>query len=239
MHYENSSILWNDFADAVSIFMFKEQEVKHLVLAVTHVTLDLHLSAISLIDAASKLFRISNDSQKVERLTSLEYLVCDLFSTFKGSDPRDRIYAVLSMAKYTSSSSEDNSLKRPSCPKLDQRVVPDYTATVIQTFRKFVDFCIEKSKSLDIICRHWAPTVKQDLWKIDYQAALPSWISTLAVSPFRGSETALRGRVNGDSFLGSVLQRNYNATEAFQPANILKVSMADSNENEMSLQRKL
>ncbi|KAB2572117.1 Heterokaryon incompatibility protein 6 [Lasiodiplodia theobromae] len=67
---------------------------------------------------------------------TLEALVASM-AVFETSDPRDVIYALLSVAK-------------------DRLVEPDYTANVFQIYAKFVEKVISTSGSLDIICRRWA-----------------------------------------------------------------------------------
>lgn len=67
---------------------------------------------------------------------SLEALVASM-AVFQTSDPRDVVYALLSVAK-------------------DRLVEPDYTANVFQIYANFTEKVISASGSLDIICRRWA-----------------------------------------------------------------------------------
>jgi hypothetical protein len=59
------------------------------------------LGATTLVDATSSLFRRAEDGKVQQRLVSLEVLVSSQFLAFEASEPRDTIYAVLSLAKDT------------------------------------------------------------------------------------------------------------------------------------------
>ena len=104
---------WQDFADAVSLFvevesathrlsevMKKDETFNHIPDFFGHVPA---LGAALLVDATSNLFRSLEDKEgKPERkpLSSLEYLVSRL-SVFEATQPRDTIYALLAIAKDT------------------------------------------------------------------------------------------------------------------------------------------
>src|SRR6266536_813368 len=61
------------------------------------------IGASRLVNATSNLFRRSENGRALERLVSLEHLI-SMLTTFKSSDPRDTIYAVLALAGDTRSS---------------------------------------------------------------------------------------------------------------------------------------
>jgi len=133
---------------------------------------------------------------------SLETLVSDL-TPFKATDPRDVIYAVLSLAKdltpknkpiivekYTKNSPPALALlptntsiapadrgrcgSSPACEvhgNLKANFIVDYNKSTLEVYKDFLEFVFRSSKSLDIICRPWAPeSVKE----------LPSWIRDLS-----------------------------------------------------------
>ena len=75
------------------------------------------------------------------------------FVPFETSDPRDAIFSVLPLAKETSTIPFQFQQQNP----LDQRLSPDYSKKYTDAFADFMDYCIETSQSLDILCRHWAP----------------------------------------------------------------------------------
>lgn len=88
----------------------------------------------------------------------------------------------------------------------DHRIIPNYAKPPEQTFTDFVTYCVDTSKSLDIICRHWAPIV---------EVAMPSWVSLITGSAFGMPEEALGGRSNADILVvtGSELyEKSYNAS---------------------------
>jgi hypothetical protein len=185
----------------------------------------LGLGANTLIEALSNLFRKSQDREIIERLSTLETLVSTLL-TFDATDPRDIIYAVLSIAKDTATHTVTSNEITPRSPDEPRPPIPDYKKNLIEVCKDFVAYCIHTSDSLDIICRHWAPIPKKKslsvIEKIRANHApakkqLPSWISPVSRSPFGGPEDVLNGRANGDSFVGSPKQKNYNAAPGTTP----------------------
>ncbi|KAL8642236.1 MAG: hypothetical protein Q9228_001055 [Teloschistes exilis] len=100
----------------------------------------------------------------------------------------------------------------------------DYRKTAIEVYRDSTKFCVERSTSVDIICRHWAPAKKRPSASIRLKrtkdtkngliAKIPSWVPTLAGSPFGDPEAALNGRLNGDSLVGYPDRKAYNASRS-------------------------
>ena len=66
--------------------------------------------------------------------------------------------------------------------------------------KDFLTFTIKSSKSLDMLCRPWAPD-PEDLPPAD-KGHLPAWICTLSHSPFRPRPDGNFGRVNADLLVG-------------------------------------
>lgn len=181
------------------------------------------LGASNLVNVASNLFRRSNrdQGQEIERLSGLEALVSSLLS-FEASDPRDTVYALLSIAK------DDNAYRNiPTLSGPENTITPlapDYNKTIEEVYRDFTRFCIQTSRSIDIICRHWAPSRRKASATTDPiritgkkkrkekpNVKMPSWVPSLDGSPFGNPESALNGRVHGDSLVGHPDRKNYNA----------------------------
>lgn len=83
---------------------------------------------------------------------------------------------------------------------IDERLEPNYNKCLIDVCAGFIEYCIETSNSLDILCRHWAPI--QDLRG---DQGVPSWILSLEGHAFGlPKENYLYcSRLNGDSFVGA------------------------------------
>lgn len=246
MHCGRIELAWEDFAVAIALFMEHFERIHTLVRKSGHIRVkfdplenvqalgeyqkhssllitDGNSGANTLINALSNLFRKSHDSEIIERLSSLETLVSTLL-TFDTTDPRDIIYAVLSIAKDTAIT--PSSKIPPRSPEEPEPPVADYKKSLIDVCKDFVAYCVYTSDSLDIICRHWAPVPKKRnlsvVQKIRAEHApakeqLPSWISPVSRSPFGGPEDVLNGRANGDILVGSSSQRNYNASYGTTP----------------------
>jgi hypothetical protein len=174
------------------------------------------LGANTLVEATSNLFRRSDTGEILERLLGLETLV-STFLPFEASDPRDTIYAVLSIASDTrarpapaiDSTTAERVLATPT-----HNIIPNYGKSLADLFTEFIESCVNNSKSLDIICRNWAPVPKPG------EPVMPSWISLISSSAFGEPEAALQGRSNGDSFVGNPSRRHqkqYNASAALTP----------------------
>ena len=189
LHCGEDCIDWQEFADAVSLFVEVESathrlsEVMRLDPNYNHVP-DFFgdvpaLGAALLVDATSNLFRRSKDGKR-EPLVSLEYLVSRL-SVFETTQPRDIIYALLAVARDTKPQAV-NEISAPS--DLQQRPMlrrqlsawgrrniasttyrVDYELPIVDVYQDFVFFSIRKAqgpRQLDIICRPWAPEIKKN-----------------------------------------------------------------------------
>lgn len=159
--------------------------------------------AVKLLDIVSNVFRPEADGTISKQLT-LETLV-ELGTHFETTDARDAIYALINLAKDTSYSlSPDYNLKS---------LVPDYRKRTIDVFADFVLHCCYASKSLDIICRPWAPVKGSDPHRqptLD-ESILPSWIRTRDQLPFGDPAKRSSHRVHGNSLVENSRIRLYNA----------------------------
>ena len=159
-------------------------------------------------------------------------------STFQATNPRDTIYAVLSLADDTGARF---SVKPAATAVVEQDISPtgipeevkidmtpeqkaaarkgieafktaksysvDYNKTFFEVSRDFMEFTIKTSKSLDMVCRPWAPATQEDL---------PSWISTLSSMEIRPG-VRHHTRVKADTLVGlpATRKKTYNAARNF------------------------
>jgi Heterokaryon incompatibility protein (HET) len=175
---------WQDFADAVSLFVEVESATHRLsdVMKLDQSFGNIpnffgdvsSLGAALLVDATSNLFRNSMTGERMP-LSSLEFLVSRL-SVFEATQPRDTIYALLAISKETTpqnvpsgTGTEELTRGQKAALKLapkggfaNKAYNVDYRLPVIDVYQEFVEFAIrkaEKKRALDILCRAWAPTV--------------------------------------------------------------------------------
>lgn len=80
----------------------------------------------------------------------------------------------------------------------------DYKKSIYEVCREFVNFVILRSRSLDVICRPWAPTHPE----------LPTWIPQISGLAFARNPRGIYSRVGADALVGkpSLSGRNYNAS---------------------------
>ncbi|KAL5330901.1 hypothetical protein ACEPPN_000427 [Leptodophora sp. 'Broadleaf-Isolate-01'] len=234
VHYGQQVLQWSDFADAVALFVTKHDQINRLLKSHNPTDPDpigdmRALGANTLAEATNNLFRKSKDGGIQERLLSLETLVSTLLA-FEATNPLDTVYAVLSIANDTPYSNAKTAAKTVTSPTSgqvaqlgDPRIVPNYDKSLAELCSDFIDYCVEKSESLDIICRHWAPIPKdqkQPLLTLHAELIMPTWVSSIAGSAFGAPEAALQGRSNGDSLVGIPSRqhrKNYNASGNLKP----------------------
>ena len=211
---------WSNFADAIALFMTKYEEIKRESLdpAGYHPTVDARaLGANTIVHATTNLFRKSQEGRVQQRLLPLEILISSLLLAFEASEPRDTIFAVLTLAK-DSQFAESNT----DAIMEDPRISPDYDKSLLDVYADFMSYCVEKSTSLDILCRYWAPLPKplslEEALKQGnsgrMQEEMPTWIPFISRSAFGEPHGVLGGRINGDSFVGGPErkgQQTYNA----------------------------
>jgi hypothetical protein len=95
----------------------------------------------------------------------------------------------------------------------------DYGKSVYDVCRGFLEFAITRSKSLDIICRPWAPS------PIDKNDKLPSWIPHVSGASFGLRKVEkVYSRVKADPLVGNPGSRTYNScgkTRAYFPGKMI------------------
>jgi hypothetical protein len=238
-------VKWRDFANAVALFGSRYHQIRELFKASAefghhfyHLGDVTALGAHRLVDESSNLFRKSDDGAIQEHLYSLEHLVSTL-SPFQATNPRDTIYAVLSLAEDTGAIfsarpsahipvdaaipgdntqqfSETDKKKLQTVMSVWRKQVEkpypvDYDKSFFEVCKDFLEFTIESSQSLDMICRPWAPT------PLTKDETLPSWIPTVRGAPYRPGANRYHNRVNADNLVGvpSTGKRNYNAARKY------------------------
>lgn len=211
------TVLWTDFVDAITLLVRNQDEIRRLFdqdqwYYGSETLGDVkRSSAIKLLDVTGDLFTRAEDGTMLQSRKSLEYLVTSL-TTFDAGDARDIIYSLSNIANDTGKSF-NNSVRggtgTDAAWSLSEFSI-DYRKPTVDVCIDFTRFCIGRSKSLDIICRHWAVegVTKHDTNKPIY----PSWIPMLQDSEFGKPGEARWGRKNGISFVGLQGQSSYNAS---------------------------
>ncbi|KAL9096087.1 MAG: hypothetical protein Q9165_001609 [Trypethelium subeluteriae] len=99
----------------------------------------------------------------------------------------------------TSQNSEGNTFgqkgkdRGAKSPVVSSRIIVDYNSDIFEVCSEFLKFVFDRSHSLDILCRPWAPN----------EPELPSWIPQLANKPFGISQRGVHRRVNADPLVGT------------------------------------
>jgi hypothetical protein len=198
LHWGTNKIQWEDFADVVAILASRIKHFPNLqkhadFLSPSHSRRK--LPATKFVAIYNSLFWKTWKGQIIVRKYSLETLV-SILAAFEMPDRKDAIYGVLALAI------------------IGHEVVPSYEKAFEAICQDFVQYCVEKSKSLDIICRHWVPIKPSE--KVGFQKRggemLPSWCPSVLGSSFATYEDPnSNDRLFGDSFVGLPDRRYYNA----------------------------
>lgn len=183
------TIEWNDFADAVQLFV-KVESATRKVSEVMKKDPKFYrvpnwfdyvsaLGASRLVEATTATFRITKH-KTLQPVPSLEYLVSTL-TTFECSEPRDTIYALVAIARDTNPVAIEDVNERSRVPDkaanllmawadrhvATKRYTVDYAQDYVDVCRDFILFSIRQSfnfdpaAALDVICRPWAPPPPQ------------------------------------------------------------------------------
>jgi hypothetical protein len=153
-----------DFADAIAFYVMSYDSIKKSK-ALAARTPDRpkplpevkRLGPSVLVDATSNLFRRSTQGGIIGHRQTLEALVSGLIA-YEASDPRDTIYAMLSLEKDTyrgdPSQSAAQLLLHQKDRTLGHGIRPEYENDVFEVCKDFIQSCTDRpeSPSLDIIC---------------------------------------------------------------------------------------
>jgi hypothetical protein len=200
------------------------------------------LGAIRLVKASHELLKSSYHRDKPVPLHSLEYLV-STFTMYETSEPRDVIFSLLSVSKDAfrlDAPREDEvvAINRtvfdhiPTASRVLRSWIEqhmgrrafkvDYDAPVPQVYKQFISFSISKAtptKALDIICRPWAPELKE--------FSFPSWVCTLGRGSYKLVDQNSLGqrlvRRNPDPLVGLPDGPGYNASRDLGPSKELHI----------------
>lgn len=238
----STTIAWRDFAEAVTLFEVMVERVTEKFRKDPNYGQHPNIfgdvskfSANRLVSVTSNIVDKGDDGQVIQKTWTLESLVSAL-TPFQAGLSHDIVYAVLSLAKDVSGSSVsaplDYTPNRGQVPKEilegksedEVKKVLVLLGRVFRNFRvdkfpvnyekpfnqvcmDFVKFTTAESNSLDIICRPWAPVG---------ETGLPSWIRTLADSPFGRDSDGHWDRKNADTLVGLPGQSQYRASGKYR-----------------------
>jgi len=99
--------------------------------------------------------------------------------------------------------------------KVDKRIEANYQKCLKDVCADFIEYCIEDSNSLDIICRHWAPL--PEVSALQSTVDMPSWILPISGHAFGGPDQGRKVRLNGDSLVGPEKGGYYTASGNLRP----------------------
>ena len=190
VHCGSKSVPWPDFADAAALFGSKWFEFRQGLKAreVYELGEVQGVGASSLVDISSNVFRKDQTGAVLTRLFSLESLLATL-PMFEVTQDHDCVYAIIDLGQ--DSAGVDS-------------IVRDYTVPAADLFRNVVEFVVDRSGSLDIICSPWARVIRPKL--------LPLWISTVSVYAYIRRPNGQYTRHNADSLVGMPDHRHYKAS---------------------------
>jgi Heterokaryon incompatibility protein (HET) len=180
---------WQHFSEAVSLFVLVAERVKKRFAAqlLPDKFGDIaEFSAHQLVTLTLNVVSRDDSHRVLNKEWSLEYLVSK-FTPFQAGEPRDIVYAMLSLAKDVRGSTAGQVFGPKPIIKLPdefignrdpekvrttlEKVVKylnvekfpvDYGKDYLDVYLDFLNYTIPKSRSLDIICRPWGPR-KADL----------------------------------------------------------------------------
>lgn len=209
VHCGKLTSCWSEFQTAISIFCRHIDYLKPKLIAYFQTTQPRRrwddksvfevdqLGAKLLVDMTATLFR-ERSNGSLESTIGLETLVCTL-SVFDTSDARDTINALRNISK---------ELNRPDSIVAQGVPSPDYKKSLFEVYRDFVEWAIQTSGSLDILCRFWALRDKTTSQATD----LPSWLQLAEDSAWGVEADAHNGRKHGDSLVGLPENHYYHAS---------------------------
>ncbi|KAI6765913.1 hypothetical protein HG530_006983 [Fusarium avenaceum] len=214
LHCGTKSVSWEKFAHAVALLervgrdgsinrMLKmKPETRHVSEYAGNISA---LPAYRLVQNTHEVYQgrhADGEQGKYVRQRTLEQLVCFL-AVFQASRPHDTIYAVLGIASdfRPKNGSQDNKLNSER-----EEFNINYEQNALRVFKHFIKQVVSKSKSLDILCRPWAPD-----YEISHgekkKITLPSWIMSIKHKPFQSDKHGKMFRYNPDPLVGAAISR--------------------------------
>jgi hypothetical protein len=228
LHCGQSAIHYGDLVEAMGLFisyrddlslLFRRNQKNYKELLDRKITM-----AERFIHVTTNALR-NTSFGKIERQLSLEALVSQL-SGFSATNPLDRIYSVLAMARDGPKTGDGVLLEYPDETRDEGALQIDYSKSVLEVYQDFVGHVIERSRSLDIICRHWASSVSEK------ELNLPTWVRPLQSS--LQPNINIPERINADSLVGLPGHSHYDASRGSVAA-FWKIGSRQSFDNTKSL----
>lgn len=210
LHCGPETAQYDDLVEAMDVFISMRDSIsqlfRHCGKSTKQLTDRKMLMAERFIEVSITAWRAAN-GDKPQRLLTLEKLV-SLLSDLTATDPRDRIFSVLAIAKDGLNLDERlmaTPTEGPSALEID------YKAEIRTVYRRFVTHVIKESKSLDIICRRWVSSISDDL---------PTWIRPLQSEPNNNIDVTESSKTNikpierprADNLVGHPDQNSYHAS---------------------------
>ncbi|KAM5511694.1 ankyrin and het domain protein [Fusarium oxysporum f. sp. phaseoli] len=223
VHCGERAVRWSDFTDAASLLVSNQAMIKSLFDFSDWREGQNTLGAVEsfgawiLLESTGNLFRRKPNGEIRKPIKSIEYLVTSL-KTFDTSNTRDLIYSLVSIASDTSRKIWHHDNGGDEEEDMDM----DYNKSEVAVYQDFTRFCVESSKSLDVICRPWAMPLEE-------AGTLPSWIPLLDKSEFGEPEEVYTGRKNGDNLVGPAGSPTYEASGRSKCEVEFQNQVADSN----------
>lgn len=223
LHCGNDSIEWAKVADAIILLekfggdgtigrYLRSIQTKPNVVRIANIS---SLPAYRLVQNTTGMARGGSErGRKIWRYT-LEELVSFL-AAFKATRLHDTLHAIIGLSsdftpKSAFTTKSDTASASPT-PNSKQGLTPfeiDYSKPALVIFKRFLHAAIKKSKSLDIICRPWAPRVGEDVGSDkEVTIELPSWIASLERKPYQATKDGDMVRHNPDPLVGPAVMRN-------------------------------
>jgi hypothetical protein len=238
LHCGRDSVSWAKLATAISILekVGRDGAVNRILKQVPapnnasdYIGNISSLPAYRLVQNTTAMFRGKEEKGFRTWRRTLEELVSYL-AAFEASRLHDTIYAILGLASdfrpvramQAGEIDDFDHQQRPSLRKTDtakwgraRDIVSfevDYEKHPLVVYKKFLRLAIQKSGSVDIMCRPWAPTTGIDATGNPQKIDLPSWILSISKKPFRPNQLKDMVRYNPDPLVGPAGGKMYSAS---------------------------
>jgi hypothetical protein len=188
VHVGSNVIHWDDLCDAINLLNEKADELRSMTRDHDEFGDIEGLSATTLVKVIGNACMKNSQGKVTVKLLTLETLVCSLLA-FDSFHAYDAIYSLLSLASDVDLESDDDP---------DYTIKANFKRSTRDLYISFVHRSIKTTGRLDIICRHWAPVIRNE---IKEELKLPSWVSSMEKSQF-GLPSDGHGRQYGENFVG-------------------------------------
>ncbi|RDW58486.1 hypothetical protein BP5796_12416 [Coleophoma crateriformis] len=217
IHCGEQAIHYADFVDAVTMFSSRRNDIcRHQPKLYGDLNDRRIAMAERFVDVTSNALRWPKGSNVSERLLSLEDLVSQL-SDFTSSNPKDRIFAVLALAKDGLPWFEDG-----QAPAHETRNPPsieiNYDRSLQDIYEGFFAHVVKNSESLNIICQRWSNSVPENAEQ------LPTWVRPLHSFNQLHTEDMTSGRIDADVLVGLPGKSFYDASKGHRASKQLQIN---------------